>query len=363
MSDEAPDQESKTEDPSGKKLEDAHKKGDVAKSQEVTTWFMLLGSAIVFAMLAPWTSSQISQSLERIIMNADRFDVTGAGFSSFFNGLAFAIMGTVIAPLAVLYACGILANLVQHRPVWSFDPVTPKFSKVSPLSGAKRLFSGEALVNFGKGLAKIGIVGAVAVAVAWPERDRLDTMMTADPLMILMDFQEIGTKIFISVLVVVTAIAGADYFYVRNKWWKQHMMTLQETREEYKQMEGDPHVKGRVRQLRQERARKRMMAAVPDATVVITNPTHFAVALKYDKSMAAPKCVAKGADAVALRIRAVANENGVPIVENPPLARALFASVEVDEAIPGEHFKAVAEVIGFVLRLRPGASGGWRPSA
>jgi flagellar biosynthetic protein FlhB len=139
-------------------------------------------------------------------------------------------------------------------------------------------------------------------------------------------------------------------------------MTVQETREEYKQMEGDPHVKGRIRQLRQDRARKRMMQAVPDATVVITNPTHFAVALKYDKSMAAPKCVAKGADAVAFRIRELAKDHDVPIVENPPLARALFASVEVDETIPGEHFKAVAEVIGFVMRLkRPG--GGWRPSA
>lgn len=362
MSDEAPEQDSKTEDPSQKKLDDAHKKGDVAKSQEVTTWFMLLGSGIVFAMLSPWISSQLSQSLSLIMMNADQFDVEGAGFADFFNGMAFAIIGVVVVPLLVLMACGILANLVQHRLVWSVDPITPKLSKVSPIGGAKRLFSADALVNFGKGLIKIAIVGAIVVAVCWPERDRLDTMMTADPVMILMDFQEIGIKIFASVLAVITAIAAADYFYVRQKWWKRQMMTVQETREEYKQMEGDPHVKGRLRQLRQDRARKRMMSAVPDATVVITNPTHFAVALKYDKSMAAPKCVAKGADAVAFRIRELAKQSDVPIVENPPLARALFASVEIDETIPGEHFKAVAEVIGFVMRLkRPG--GGWRPSA
>lgn len=362
MSDEAPEQDSKTEDPSQKKLDDAHKKGDVAKSQEVTTWFMLLGSGIVFAMLSPWISSQLSQSLSLIMMNADQFDVEGSGFADFFNGMAFAIIGVVVVPLLVLMVCGVLANLVQHRLVWSVDPITPKFSKVSPIGGAKRLFSADALVNFGKGLIKIVIVGAIVVAVCWPERDRLDTMMTADPIMILMDFQEIGIKIFASVLAVITAIAAADYFYVRQKWWKRQMMTVQETREEYKQMEGDPHVKGRLRQLRQDRARKRMMSAVPDATVVITNPTHFAVALKYDKSMAAPKCVAKGADAVALRIRELAKQSDVPIVENPPLARALFASVEVDETIPGEHFKAVAEVIGFVMRLkRPG--GGWRPSA
>ncbi|MBJ3783940.1 flagellar biosynthesis protein FlhB [Devosia sediminis] len=362
MSDDAPDQESKTEDPSQKKLDDAHKKGDVAKSQEVTTWFMLLGSAIVFAMLSPWASTEMSQSLSLIFANADQIDVEGSGFTDFFNGLAFSLIGVATIPLLVLFVCGILANLVQHRPVWSVEPITPKFSKISPIGGFKRLFSADALVNFGKGLVKIAVVGAVVVAICWPERDRLDTMMTADPIMILMDFQEIGIKIFMGVLAVVTAIAAADFFYMRQKWWKRQMMTVQETREEYKQMEGDPHVKGRLRQLRQERSRKRMMAAVPDATVVITNPTHFAVALKYDKNMAAPKCVAKGADAIAFRIRELAKENDVPIVENPPLARALFASVDIDETIPGEHFKAVAEVIGFVMRLkRPG--GGWRPSA
>ncbi len=362
MSSEAPDQDSKTEDPSQKKLEDAHKKGDVAKSQEVTTWFMLMGSGIVFALLSPWISKELSQPLSLIFMNADQFDLEGAGFADFFNGLALAMIGVVLIPLAVLMVCGILANLVQHQLVWSFDPIKPKLSKISPVSGAKRLFSPDALVNFAKGLVKIVLVGVIVIVVCWPERDRLDTMMTADPIMILLDFQEIGIKIFAAVLALITAIAAADFFYVRQKWWKRQMMTVQETREEYKQMEGDPHVKGRIRQLRQDRARKRMMSSVPDATVVITNPTHFAVALKYDKDMAAPKCVAKGADAVALRIREVAKDNDVPIVENPPLARALFASVEIDETIPGEHFKAVAEVIGFVMRLKkPG--GGWRPSA
>jgi flagellar biosynthetic protein FlhB len=267
-------------------------------------------------------------------------------------------VGTVLVPLVVLSTCAVLANLIQHRPLLSVEPITPKLSKISPLAGAKRLFSTESLVNFAKGLLKITIVGAVVVAVVWPERDRLDTMMTADPMIILADFQEIGIKIFIAVLAIVTAIALADYMYVRQKWWKKQMMTLQETRDEYKQMEGDPHIKGKLRQLRQERARQRMMSAVPDATVVITNPTHFAVALKYDKGMKAPQCVAKGADAVAFRIRELAKDNDVPIVENPPLARALFASVDIDGYIPNEHFQAVAEIVGFVMRLRNGA--GWK---
>jgi flagellar biosynthetic protein FlhB len=356
MSDEAPEQDSKTEDPSQRKLEEAHKKGDVAKSQEVTTWFMLVGTAIVLSSMAPWVAVQVSNPLQLIMMNADQFDVSGSGFGAFFNGLAFAMIGAMIAPLGVLYVCGVLANLVQHRPLFSAQPITPKFSKISPLAGAKRLFSADALVNFGKGLVKISVVGIVVFMVVWPERDRLDTMMTADPVIILLDFQEMAIKIMTSVLVVVTFIAAADYFYTRHKWWKRQMMTQQETRDEYKQMEGDPHVKGRIRQLRQEKARKRMMAAVPDATVVVTNPTHYAVALKYDKGMGAPKCVAKGADAVALRIRSVAKENDVPIIENPPLARALFASVEVDQDIPADHYKAVAEIIGFVMRLKHGQS-------
>lgn len=358
MSSEAPEQDSKTEDPSQRKLEEAHKKGDVAKSQEVTTWFMLVGVAIICATMAPWTAQQISQPLQLIMMNADQFNVEGSGFGAFFNGLAFAMIGAVLAPLGVLYICGVVANLIQHQPLFSAEPIKPKFSKVSPFAGAKRLFSADALVNFGKGLVKITVVGVVVVLVIWPERDRLDTMMTADPIIILADVQEIAVKIITAVLVVVTFIAAADYFYMRHKWWKKQMMTVQETRDEYKQMEGDPHVKGRIRQLRQEKARKRMMAAVPDATVVVTNPTHYAVALKYEKNMAAPKCVAKGADAVALRIRAVAKEADVPIIENPPLARALFASVEVDDDIPGEHYKAVAEIIGFVMRLKHGQ--GWK---
>jgi len=166
MSDEAPDQDSKTEDPSQKKLEDAHKKGDVAKSQEVTTWFMLVGSGVVFAFVSPWISGQLSQSLSLIFMNADQFDLEGAGFADFFNALALSIIGVVLIPLAVLMVCGILANLVQHRLVWSLDPIKPKLSKISPIGGFKRLFSTDALVNFGKGLVKVGVVGAIVVGAA-----------------------------------------------------------------------------------------------------------------------------------------------------------------------------------------------------
>jgi flagellar biosynthetic protein FlhB len=214
------------------------------------------------------------------------------------------------------------------------------------------MFSRDALVNFAKGLFKLGVVGGVLFAVLWPERDRLETMVTLDPAALLPAFQQMGLKVFGAVLAVVTLIALVDYVYQRQRWWTRLKMTVQEVRDEFKQMEGNPEIKGRIRKIRMERSRKRMMANVPKATVVITNPTHFAVALKYDRTMKAPQCLAKGADDIAFRIRELAKEHNVPIVENPPLARALYASVDVDEVIPTEHFKAVAQVIGFVMRTK-----------
>ena len=352
MSDEAPDKASKTEDPTQKKLLDAHKRGDVAKSQEVTTWFMLAGSGLLLAAMAGPTSSALTDSLGTMMANADRIELGAGGFGVFFYGLAWSILGVALIPLIVLFGFGVAGNLVQHMPVLSVDPIKPKLSKISPIEGFKRLFSSEALVNFAKGLVKIAVVSAVLWFVLQPDLARMEGMITVDPAALLGVFQEMGLKIFAAVLAVVTVMAIADYVYQRHRWWERQKMTVQETRDEYKQMEGDPHVKGRIRAIRHERSRKRMMAAVPEATVVITNPTHYAVALKYEDSMAAPLCVAKGVDAVALRIRAMAEEHDVPIIENPPLARALFASVDIDETIPVEHFKAVAQVIGFVMRLR-----------
>ncbi|HEY4199874.1 MAG TPA: flagellar biosynthesis protein FlhB [Devosiaceae bacterium] len=358
MTDEAPEQESKTESPSSKRLEDAHKHGDVAKSQEVVTWFMLGGSAAVFALLAGPLSQNLVSQLRILIANADQYEVGGAALGSFFWSLASSILLTALLPLGVLLVCAVAANLLQHRPLMSLDPLKPKLSKISPLAGAKRLFSIEALVNFAKGLIKLGVVGGVMFYVLWPEQDRLSTMMTTDPVVILETFQDLALKLFWATLVVVTFIALADYLYQRQRWWNRQKMTVQEVRDEYKQMEGDPKIKSRIRQIRMERSRHRMMAAVPTATVVVTNPTHYAVALKYDASMQAPVCVAKGADGVALRIRALAGEHDVPIVENPPLARALYASVDLDKTIPTEHFKAVAQVIGYVMRLKD--KRGWK---
>jgi flagellar biosynthetic protein FlhB len=258
----------------------------------------------------------------------------------------------VALPFLLLALAALGGNLIQHRFVWTFDAITPKLSKISPAAGFKRLFSKQALANFIKGLIKLVIVGVVLTVIMLPERERLEGLLRTDPAMIMPFVQSMSLKIMGAVVAILALIAAADYFFQYRQWFERQKMSFQELKEEFKQSEGDPAIRGKIRQLRQDRMRKRMMAAVPKASVIITNPTHYAIALQYERGMDAPICLAKGVDAVALKIREVATEHLIPIVENPPLARALHATVEIDEAIPPEHYKAVAEVIGYVMRLR-----------
>jgi flagellar biosynthesis protein FlhB len=218
------------------------------------------------------------------------------------------------------------------------------------------MFGREAISQFVKGLIKIAIVGAVASNVLWNERDRLEGLARMEASALLPAVLALSMKLLAGVLAIYAFLALGDAVYQRFSWMKRQRMSKTEIKDEWKQQEGNPEIKARLRQIRTARLKKRMMNAVPTATVVVTNPTHYAVALRYDKGMAAPVCVAKGLDSLALRIRAVATEHGVAVVENPPLARALHATVQIDDEIPVEHYKAVAEVIGYVLRLRRRAS-------
>jgi flagellar biosynthetic protein FlhB len=195
------------------------------------------------------------------------------------------------------------------------------------------------------------------MAVLWPERDRLEAMVAFDPATILGATTSLTLQLMGAVVAMLAVVAIADYFFQYRQWYERQKMSLQEMKEEFKQSEGDPHIKGRIRQLRHARMKKRMMAAVPKASVIITNPTHYAVALSYERGMPAPVCVAKGIDSIALKIREIARKHDIPIVENVPLARALHATVEIDDEIPVEHYHAVAEIIGYVMGLKRGLSG------
>jgi flagellar biosynthetic protein FlhB len=259
----------------------------------------------------------------------------------------------VLVPIAIMVLLALLAGFSQNGLLISFESIKPKLEKLSPMKGLKRLFSSRSLVDFVKGIAKISIVAAVVMVLLWPEWRILPNLTSFEGEQVLNLLLSLSMRVLIGVLSVMTVIAALDFLYQRQQHTKQLRMSRQELRDEYKQTEGDPMIKARLRQIRMERARKRMMAAVPEADVVVTNPTHFAVALKYDpERMQAPILVAKGADSMALRIREIAKEHNVPIVQNPPLSRALYNGVDLDQEVPAEHYKAVAEIIGYVMRLK-----------
>lgn len=353
MSEDA-DESSKTEEPTQKKLDKAHEEGQFPLSNEIGIWLSIGAALVIFITLLPSMLADLRLNLGYYVEHSYEIpmDRTGIGH------LLMRVMGDVVSvlwmPLLLLMASGVAATLLQKGFHVSWSLITPKFSKLNPLEGIKRMFSApQQSVELLKGLAKMGVVGVVAWFAIQPLLRSVEHYAGIEVLQLLTEMQDLILRLLIGVFVVVMLIAAGDLIWQRMQYNKKMRMTKQEVKDEHKQAEGDPQVKARIRQLRFERARKRMMAAVPTADVVVTNPTHFAVALKYDsKAMGAPMVVAKGVDGVALKIREVAEDNDVPVVENPPLARALYATVEIDQEIPSEHYRAVAEVITYVMKLR-----------
>jgi flagellar biosynthetic protein FlhB len=343
MSDDNTDASQKTEDPSQKKLDDSRKKGQVAKSQEVSHWFMLLAFTAMIGVFGASITRGVTGSMTRFIESPHAIRIDRESLV----GLAVEILIDVGLLLAVL------SSFLQIGWLVSAESLTPKLEKLSLKKGLKRLFSVKSLAEFGKGIAKLTIVAVVIIILMSPRREMIPQIATMEVPQLLLLLQDLAVQILVGVLSVMAVIAGGDFLFQKYQHTKQLMMSKQELKDEYKQSEGDPMVKGRLRQLRAEKSRRRMMAAVPEADVVVTNPTHYAVALKYDaETMEAPVLVAKGADEIALRIRELAKKHDIPIMENPPLARALYGGVELDQPIPPQHYTAVAEVIGYVMRLR-----------
>lgn len=349
---EGADETDKTEDPTQKRLDEALQRGDVVKSQEVNTWFVIAGGTLMLANFAGPMSDGLTATLRGLIANSHGIRVDGPALPGLFQKIGLEMLAAVALPFLVLLIAAAAGNVVQHRMVWSYDGLTPKFSKISPMAGLKRLFSKQALANLAKGIVKLILIGSVLTAMMWPEWGRLEGLERTDPAAILPLTHTLAMKLMGAVCAMLAVVAAADYLFQYRDWWGRQRMSLQEIKEEFRQTEGDPVIKGKMKQLRNIKQRRRMMQKVPKAAVIITNPTHYAIALEYERGMDAPICVAKGMDAVALKIREIGTKHGVPIVENPPLARALHATVEIDEAIPPEHYKAVAEVIGYVMKLR-----------
>jgi flagellar biosynthetic protein FlhB len=346
------DQSQQTEEPTQKRLDDAREHGDVVRSSEVQTLVLLFGGTLAIATFGSSAALGLVKTFQQFLAEPDQIGIGPGELMSLMRDL-LERLALILGPIFVVMMIAALAgNVVQHRPVFTFDRLKPDLSKLSLTSGLKRMFGLDGFSNLLKGLLKIVIVGAAVWTQLWPERTSLEAVLEQSPAGIAGDMTHLLFKVLIAALAAMALIAGADYLLQRFQFLKRNRMSKHDIKEEFRQTEGDPMIKARVRQIRQERAKRRMIAAVPEATVVITNPTHYAVALKYESGkMAAPVCVAKGVDVLALRIREVAKEHGVPVIENPPLARTLHAAVEVDEVIPPEHYKAVAQVIGYVLRL------------
>jgi len=341
---------SKTEEASPRKLEEARKEGDVAKSGDLAQACALAGTFLALVMGGGVMARQLGAQLLPFIAHPESMGVGGAA------GIAvtWQVMGAVAPVLALVMGgtmlAGVGGNVIQTGLLFSPGKLAPDFSRVSPVAGFKRVFGIDGLMNFLRSALKIILVIAVAWWVLAPHVAELAGLITVGPVAVLTYSLNLTRSLVFAVIALLAAGGLLDFLWQRQRFMARMRMTKEEQKEDFKQSEGDPHIKARQRQIRHERGRRRMMQQVPKATVVVVNPTHYAVALRYVQGeTAAPECVAKGMDAVALRIREVAEQAGVPLIEDAPLARALYAAVEVDQTIPHQHYEAVAKIIGFIL--------------
>ncbi len=348
-----PEDYEKTEEPTSRKLQRAREEGNLPQSQEVGVAAMVVMILIILTLFAPAVTTEVVGALMVLQTNAHDVRIGGNQYDVFV-GLR-AIFSQVVVVVGVVFvlliATAIFSAFVQGSVTLSIKRIQPKFSKLNVIEGFKRIYGVQAVVEFVKGITKIGVISVIVLIIVANQLQKITAATSYDMESIPELMRDLVLQLLLASLFFLVIVAFLDVLYVNWKWRRDLRMTPKEVKDEFRQMEGDPQVKRRLAQLRVERTRQRMMAKVPDATVVITNPTHFAVALKYERDeMDAPVCVAKGMDYVAQRIREIAEENDVPLVENAPLARTLYRAVEVDEEIPEEHYKAVAEIIMFIYR-------------
>lgn len=347
------DPSQKTEEPTQHRLDEARKKGQIAFSRELLHLFSLATFALIIASLLPFMAGRVIETGRVFIESPHAFTISPSNLGEMSHAVISKVGLAFMVPLGLFILAALAGGLAQTKLNVSAEPIKPSAERISPIKGFGRLFSMKSLVEFLKGIIKITIMGVICYVAVAPYLPELPMLTDRAPDQMVHILLAMAIRLMIGVCVAMAFVALFDYLYQRHEYMKQMRMSLQEIKEEYRQQEGDPHVKQKLKQIRMERARRRMMADVPKADVVITNPTHFAVALKYDAiTMKAPVLIAKGADLVAAKIRELADEHDIPIVRNPPLARALYDSMDLDDEIPVEHYKAVAEVIGYVYRLR-----------
>lgn len=353
----------KTEQPSQRRLDQAREKGQVARSRELSTFIVLLaGGGVLWFMGASFTRQMVGMLRNGLTLSRDMAFNTGLMMPRLYD-LSLDMLITFFPLLLAVLAAAVFSPMLLNGWLFSVEALQPQFSKLNPISGIARMFSGSALVELSKAIGKSVLVGGTAAWVIWHNKDAVMALSTQA---VVASIPQMGHLVGASFMAIVGAMLLIVLIDVPFQLWdhnKKLMMTKEEVRQEAKETEGDPMVKGRIRQLQREAARRRMMAAIPTADVVVTNPTHYAVALKYGETgMRAPVVVAKGSHLTALRIREIAEENHVPVLEAPPLARALHKHTELGESIPEALYTAVAEVLAYVYQLRRyEKQGGTRP--
>ncbi len=353
MSEEKKEQDQKTEEATPHRLQEAFKKGQVALSKEVTHWFALTALSLTILIFMPFGFQLIQEYLTLFIISPHQLVVDSDTSQTLMSSIFVKIIICFIPLAIILMLAAIGAGFLQTKLAIQFDALLPKFERISPFSGFKRIVSKNALVEFIKNLAKLMIIAGCVFTFLNSQAIYLPGWSDMSPDLFLPTVQRLALHSLLIIICLLTLIAILDYLYQKYAFLKNLKMTKEEVKKEHKENEGDPLIKQRQRQLGQQLIRRNIMNEVPNATVIITNPTHYAVALKYDhETMDAPILVAKGLDLMAMRIREIGRNNHIPIVENPPLARALYKGVDVSQEIPPQHYKAVADVINFIMSLK-----------
>lgn len=352
MAEETSGQE-KTEEPTARRLQEARKKGDVAKSMEVPSASVLLAGLLALYLFNGYMMEHIFMVMKHYLGNLHSLEITPGNISTITRE-SMIKSALILAPImGTIVIVALISNYAQVGLLFSTEKITPKFENLDIVKGFGKLFSKQTMANVVKSIAKVIIVGYVAFYEVKKALPGILPLMDEAPILILSFMANVAFWIFLKCALIIALLAAADYFFQRWQFKEKMKMTKQELKDEAKQTEGDPHVKGRIRSIQMEMARKRMMAEVPKADVVITNPTRLAIALKYDNvAMAAPVVVAKGAGIIAQRIKEIAAEHGVPLVEDKPLAQALYKTVDINDPIPQNLFQAVAEVLAYVYSLK-----------
>lgn len=358
MADDDKDPASQTEAPTEKRLRDAREKGDVPSSREVGNMTVVLSLFIIMVFVAPALAPRLTSALATAIDMAGRWQVgsESAGLRDL-GGILSAYGRPVVLAAApvfgVLILAALLGVLVQGDTVVALERIRPKLSKINPLEGFGRLFSRMAFVEFVKNLAKVLVVGVIAVWICWHAVMVILPGSEVLPESLMALLARDAGRVLLATACFLVPVAVIDIVWKRLQWLRKLRMSMQEIKDERKDAEGDPMIRAKRMEIRRRRRRQQLTIAVPKASVVLTNPTHYAVALKYERGVdPAPVCVAKGADLLAAQIRRIARENEIPIIENRALARALYDVVEVDDTVPEAHWQAVAEIVSYVMDLR-----------